>query len=341
MAKINLLTIHWGNCFGAVMQTYATCKVLKEKGHDVTVINLVPKSTLERFKKVRSYFNFDWLKDAKFLIFKHRYFPRMTSLMFSLNNSKLPEAEYSIVGSDQTWRPEITKDLWPNFFLDFADGTTRVSVSSSFGVEHFVGDVSKTKQFLKQFAAISVREDSGVKILSDTFGLESQQLLDPTLINQDYSELIRPRKNVPKYVYEYLLKTGHEEEQIVRKVSERLNIPIFEYDRINYKIHSGPIDRLNDIYYSSFVVVSSFHGLVFSLMFQKQFIVLCANPAAFTRLHSLLQLLHIEDRYVSSVRDLEQRYDYLLFQKIDYAAINEILSRERKVFDKFIDENIK
>lgn len=40
MAKVNLLTIHYGKCYGAVMQTYATCKMLEDAGHSVCVINL-------------------------------------------------------------------------------------------------------------------------------------------------------------------------------------------------------------------------------------------------------------------------------------------------------------
>ena len=117
MAKINLLTIHYGRCYGAVMQTYATCRLLEEAGHDVTVINIVHPRLKNHYKSFRKLSGI--ITEWQFYIFKKRYFSKMTSKTYSIDNQKLPDADYTIVGSDQVWNRDITGDFGNAFFLDF------------------------------------------------------------------------------------------------------------------------------------------------------------------------------------------------------------------------------
>ena len=85
-------------------------------------------------------------------------------------------------------------------------------------------------------------------------------------------------------------------------------------------------------YYADFVITDSFHGTVFSILFQKEFIDL--YPPLFSeRLDSLLSMFEIEDRHISDC----SRFD-ILDRRIDYRKVNEILDEKRKEALGFIDE---
>jgi exopolysaccharide biosynthesis predicted pyruvyltransferase EpsI len=100
------------------------------------------------------------------------------------------------------------------------------------------------------------------------------------------------------------------------------------------------MDWLNNIYCSEFVITDSFHGVAFCLIYKKNFVVLCANKEKFTRLESLLKKVNLQTRVIQSLEDLHQRED-ILFEKIDYTKVDEILNQERKIYKEFLLKVIK
>ena len=103
MAKINLLTIHYGRCYGAVMQTYATCRLLEEAGHDVTVINIVHPRLKNHYKSFRKLSGI--ITEWQFYIFKKRYFSKMTSKTYSIVGV-VPSSKSQRERSN-TWLPSL------------------------------------------------------------------------------------------------------------------------------------------------------------------------------------------------------------------------------------------
>jgi hypothetical protein len=193
MARINLLTIQWGESYGAILQTYATCKILEEQGHEVTIVNLLDSAYVSRFKRIRTYLSFNIIKIIRFELFKRKYFPLRTKSMIVIDPKLIPKADYVVVGSDQVWNREITKTSALSFFLDFVPSSVkRVSLSSSFGKASWADSAQFTLQVkneIQKFHAISVREDSGVKICRDVFEVNATQLVDPTIALKDFSSL--------------------------------------------------------------------------------------------------------------------------------------------------------
>ena len=106
MAKINLLTIHYGKCYGAVMQTFATCKMLENEGHSVCVINLINPAQKGNWKTFQ--FWKDSVREFQFWLFKKKYFSKLTNKAYSIQDISLPNADVTIVGSDQVWNRDIT-----------------------------------------------------------------------------------------------------------------------------------------------------------------------------------------------------------------------------------------
>ena len=339
MARINLLTIHYGKCYGAVMQTLATCKMLENAGHSVCVINLINPAQ----KGIWETFQFwkDGIREFQFWLFKKKNFSKLTSKGYSIQDIVLPPADVTVVGSDQVWNRDITGCFGATFYLDFSKETKKVALSSSFGKGRW--DESKEyteeiKDLLLQFSAISVREETGVEILNNVFSLKATHLLDPTLGYGQFDHLVLNNKHIHQ-VYPFLLLDDTGAKEKANHIANTLHLPLFKHTTISCRFKNGPRHWLTRIKNSDYIITDSFHGLAFSLIFNKQFFVFCASKQKFTRLRSLLKLLSLEDRYIESIEDFENRKDILL-KPINYSHVNAVLKSEQEKYRMFIHDSI-
>jgi len=336
MARINLLTIHYGKCYGAVMQTYATCRLLEEAGHEVTVINLVHPKLEKTYLNWRKFP--DLIREFQFFLFKRNYFSPMTRKTYSMDKITLPDADVTLVGSDQVWNRDITAGFGTAVYLDFVpENQKRVAFCSSFGKSEWNEDAEYTetlRNLFSKFNAISIREKSGVEIMKDTFGLSSINLQDPTIGYGNFEGLIYNKK--PKaQIFTFLLNTSKEAQAKAKHIANEIGVPLYKKNKINRYLFSGPRHWLTNIHNSEYVITDSFHGLALSIIFHKQFFVFCADPKKFTRLKSLLDLLGLSNRYIDSIEDFNTRKAELL-APIDYTAVDSILTSERDKFKEFI-----
>lgn len=341
MARINLLTIHWGMCYGAVMQTYGTCRLLEEAGHEVRVINLISPKIKYKYLHLKSWKYI--VREFLFWRFKKKYFSPMTSKVYSIGERPLPEADYTIVGSDQVWNRSITGVFDETYYLGFVpDSQKRIALSSSFGVFEWNESIDYTdrmKTLLHKFDAVSVRESSGVKILKNTFGLKSTHLLDPTLAWGHFDEMV-PSDEHKEQIYAFLLNNSDDARKRLTKVAQSIGIKLHKPSIFEVMVKSGPKHWLSNIKNSKYVITDSFHGTALSIVFHKNFFVFCADQKKFARIHSLLNLIGLSDRYIQSYEDFEQRKEHLM-QPINYTSVDSMLENERKKYYNFIKEYIK
>lgn len=340
MAKINLLTIHWGCSYGGTMQTYATIKILRQLGHEVVLINLIHPKSNNLFRNIRSISLF--IRIVQFSLFRYFYFGKTTNKMFSIEEKYLPKADYTIVGSDQVWNSDITTSLKASYFLDFVNEGQKISYASSFGKSDWTEDENYTnyiKKQLDEFKAVSVREESGLQICKNVFGIHAIQVIDPTLMHSNYDELIKSNKPIHE-IFPFLLAKTNNSKNICELVSNKLGIPLFSRNRIHNYFGRSPKEWLRRMKNSSYIITDSFHGLAFSIIFHKQFLVVCADVRKFTRLQSLLSLLHLEERFIKSPEDLANRID-IIQKVVDYNIIDSILDSERKKSLSFLKNNLK
>ena len=339
MARINLLTIHYGQCYGAVMQTYATCRLLEQNGHTVRVINLINPNQQGQWKRLSFWKN--CIREFQFWLFKKRYFSKLTNKAYSIDHIDLPDSDVTIVGSDQVWNRDITGVFGKTFFLDFVEGQNKIALSSSFGKSIWKeqeGYNREVKELLSAFSVISVRESSGVKILNDVFNITAFNLLDPTLGYGKFEDLVLNNK-IYHQIYPFLFLNDATTKERINLISKELSLPIYKGNFISSRFNNGPRAWLTRIKNSDFIVTDSFHGLALSLIFNKQFIVFCASDEKFTRLSSLLKLLSLEGRYVSSVEDFLMRTDEIL-APIDYNYVNSVLQQNQGLYHEFIKKYI-
>lgn len=337
---VALLTIWHVQNFGAEIQTYATIKVLQKLGLDVKVIDYRLSDEAECSNPIKK-----GIKDIlqvftpnfwNFYLFWRKNIPK-TKRYRSLKQLKNdpPKADIYLIGSDQVWNPDIVGEALPAYFLNFGnDQTIRISYASSFGVTEWkypkvIND--SISQFLSTFNAISCREKTGVNILNNIFDISASNVLDPTLLLDDYSQIAKCEIAEPFVAY-YPLSPNEEISATAGLIAKKLDCKLIN---INKKLafRSLTIKRtsleewIGAIAKASFVITSSFHGLTMCLVHRRQFAIVFSDETIRKRSSRVLDLLDsigLNDRYFESCEDLVNSniWEY----PIDYNSIEQELN---------------
>lgn len=262
-----------------------------------------------------------------------------------------------IVGSDQIWRPLYNK--YPTqYFLDFLEGAKkcRVAYAASFGTDDWEYDSkleSRCRKLVQCFDAVSVREDSGVMLCKKYFGINAEQLLDPTMLlpKERYLELARGdgfsegKRQLMAYVLDPTEDSKRSIEKIARKYDLLPNmvLPSADFKTAGKKGLSDcvfpPVAQwLRGFIDSKFVMTDSFHGVVFSIIFNKPFIAISNTSRGKARFDSLLRMFRLEKRLISSCDELT---DHRLDASIDWQEVNAILRDWKEKSINFLECNLK
>jgi polysaccharide pyruvyl transferase WcaK-like protein len=273
-----------------------------------------------------------------------------------LNQKMLSDYAFEayIVGSDQVWRPRYSPQL-PSFFLDFlADnaGVRKIAYAASFGVSDWEFSEAQTSAFgrlLRLFDAVSVREDSGVALCRQYFGLEATRLPDPSLLltAEDYSALAAgaERQTSPGELYTYILDRTDDKDRVIGYLAKKHHWQPFTVmpdknatpagRRIQAYVFPPVEEWLRAFAAARFVVTDSFHGTVFSILFNKPFITLANQGRGLSRFSSLLKLFQLEDRLVQAAD--ESALDKLdKLNDIDWPKTRRLLQGEREKALRFL-----
>jgi len=354
--KISLITIHVGNNFGSVLQTIASAEFLSSFGYNVTVIDYWPdRVTYERYWK-------DALKSPIKLLWRLIYFPialknKHIYMSYLKKYCKLsnritskqdfvkvcPETDVYVTGSDQVWNSIHNEGFDGHYyFAGFPDDVEKIAFSSSIGRNDLdESEKDKVKELLGNYKAISVREDSAVKIL-ETLGIKSIQLLDPTFMLDrfQWESYMNKRLIKDSYILIYTPYNTVDKEVIYRSarvLSQKygLKIVTFSWNTKAEKLadmtikFANPGDFLSLMYHADYVITNSFHGTAFSINLNKQFWAL--QPSAFsTRIESVLRKVNLTDRMLLSELKVSD------IKPIDYTEVNKVLDAERERAEEFL-----
>ena len=348
--RIGLLTYHHSANIGAMMQTYATCRALKELGHDVVIVDIRQQEKEHSgLKKIVSSILFG--KHQRDLArFETEFYPPLTRRYYSFNDlcSNPPEVDCLVVGSDQTWNPYISKDIALAYFLDFGDDKIkRFSYASSFGTNlwDWPGDITQAvDKALHKFKCISVREQSGVTICHDTFGLDAQLVVDPTLLYKGYPEITGEIKERNELLC-YKLKRNEDFygnistfKQLVGLPARLLNNPT-PVKGLRYTYFPSVQQWLKYIGGARFVLTDSFHGVAFSLNYHRQFVVIRNHTVRDARFEDLLKEVGLENRIYDSVEELCKTDRWK--SQIDYSDVNTKLDILRESSWKYMKKALE
>lgn len=363
MKKIGLLTMPLNTNYGGIIQLVALQDFLKSKGYETILINRrhqqsFLKRTLTTFVEKYSPLDVKNLKFRKNMAkdvhaFTKRYVQPISEELFSDDELKKTikenQLDVVIVGSDQVWRIDYMRDLYQNAFLNFVPSSIKkISYAASFGKREweFNGKTGEIKNYLNEFKAISVREDSAVDLLKEQFGITTSSLVvDPTLLmSSDYYQkyLDNDVRKGGKGIFTYVLDKTAFRNEVLNRVSSELNMPIHsiaiskdfhEMKQISdYKLPKLE-DWLRGFYEADFIVTDSFHGTIFSIIFNKPFLSIANRKRGVTRFTSILKQLEIENRLIFD----DAHFDYALAKKtIDYNAVNQKLNVWREKSKTFL-----
>lgn len=335
MKNISLVTYHCSPNVGAVMQTYALCRFLKEHGYQVEIVDI---RNFEPNLKTISEGSPLPIRLVKSVIYPMRinnifkkFYPALTKHYTSMDDLRQnpPQSDVYIVGSDQVWNHVIARDKALAYFLDFGpDGVRRFSYASSFGLSQWeagpYAPTEKVKECLDRFYSLSVRELEGQKILNETFKKDATIVLDPTFLNDSYPEISGVVKQRSEIVC-YKLEKTPDFWQYMPKVAEKIGLPVLllnhNYPKKGYKYHFNPTvsQWVRRIAGSSFMVTDSFHGVAFSIIYKKQFCAILNHNGRDSRIISLLKLLKLENRIFNNVEEMTNTDSWL--QPIDYEGV--------------------
>lgn len=379
--KVGILTQPLHNNYGGLLQNYALQVVLNEMGHNVFTINIVKNNNklhrkilslgkriiLNLVGKKMAYRIYPTKKESKIISRHTKAFVKdniKTTNEFTRkitpNLIKKYAFEAYIVGSDQVWRPRYSPQM-PTYFLDFVANDSsikKVAYAASFGVSNLEFSLEKTREFaklLKVFDAVSVREDSAIKLCKEYFDIDAIQLIDPTMmLNKSFYSSIAYKRNLRKSagnLFTYILDKSGEKSKIINTIAAMHNLTPFTV--MPKKIFSDPGKKniqncifppveqwIKGFIDAEFVITDSFHGTVFSILFNKPFIAIANASRGITRFESLLKLFELEEKLITNFSEIDLN-KLATKDAFDWDKVNNVLEKEQKKAKQFLEKNLK
>lgn len=329
--------------YGANITYYALYSVLHDQlGKDVLMIER-PKNSV-------------WIPKSPPTLFMELPYPSYAiepyahdrSDMYTLNN----RCETFVLGSDQIWNNTLY-----HLFGEFADlhwvnnDRKKIAYATSFGIDYVYGSDADRYQmayWLQQFDAISVREETGVHLLREQYGVEGTWVLDPVFLcdKNKYIELSlrggareRQREN---YTFSYMLDIDKEKVDFLKCVAEQEGTSLTtvtdaakdetgEQTKWDVSVITGVSEEEWLAYFinAKYVVTDSFHGMCFAILFHKPFIAIVNSNRGATRFYCLLELLGLMDHLAKDAVAAQEKINVLV-KDIDWASVDKILAREKE-----------
>lgn len=361
--EVGVITYHRSINYGAQLQAFALIKVLQNLGHQAEIIDCnsigVGKIFHWNLKSLRGFLGAlrnnalsiltEFKRRKLFDNFVENYIPKSEPCTTQESLKKIVKKyDYVITGSDQVWHPQICEGK-KFFFLDIPiPSTKKIAYAPSFGVDNYSQqEASVYMPLINKIEHLSVRETTGNEVIERYLGKKVKEVVDPTILldKEEWEKLTSAPKYSDYILYFTILDEPSGMDTLVRKIADKKKLKIVRIGSvrdilksgfINGRI-SGPLDFLSLVKNADVVVTSSFHGLVFSILFHKDFIGVLNNNERNSRLKDLAQKLGLSDRLISNFID----FDLTNIKPINWKKIDNIISELRKDSLIFLDNAIK
>ena len=361
--RVGILTLHLHNNYGAIIQAAALYRFLEDHGFEPVLLRKEPENRSKIGRIIRNFLrhvpfqNFGQVRArekerARHYPFIRRFIPNITRPCHNSRELKAVSDQYRIkavvVGSDQVWRPEYHfDDNSVAYFLDFvAKPTLKLSYAASFGYTDWEHPDLKHKvsDLLADFDAVSVRENSGIEICRNEFGrLQCELVLDPTLLVDPrlYAEAAAPPQHrLEPSLVEYILDRSYNSEIACQSVKDAL-AGKYETTTISVEGEGKKVDIehwLRAFMDADFVITDSYHGMLFAIIFDKQFIAFGNRKRGLDRFTTILDNIGIRDRLILDYD--RTKIQELIAWPIEYDELKPRLSKFRELSEDFLLRNL-
>ena len=357
--KVSVLTLHAVCNYGTQLQAYATQEKLKEFFDEVEFINYKRNDTYGK-GLINSFAKGNLLKAVAIFptIMRWKY----VFDNFQKNNLNLSKKTYLnsedfsdficdsdayISGSDQVWNSGWNNGIIDEMYLSFIPkNKLKFSFSSSFGKSKLEeNEIDKTRRFIEQYNMISVREESGLKILKEQYKYHNAiRIVDPTLALdiqfwRNFGKKSK-KKIKEKYILVYNLNRSKDFDEYAKNISKITGLKIYRfctrYDQIFRNGKSLIIPQIEDfvnlVDNAEYVLTDSFHAVAFSINLNTM--PICVYPQKYSsRISDFLKLIDSEQVHVKDYSDFD-----VVNRKVDFKKVNVILKKEREKLNNFLLE---
>lgn len=355
--KIDLITLHAVKNYGSVLQTFATKKLFESYGHEVHIINYIKEEskednlmkfwagnnclkkivmlpTIKRWKKIFGKFCVEELKISDPILTTNEDFKKYHS-----------DADIYCTGSDQVWNSKWNNGILSMLYLDFVPANKyKFAFAASFGQDRLsIEEINKTKDYIKQYRRISVREDSAKKIIEEQYGYTGcVHIIDPTLCmdGKFWRKYEKPYKMKEDYILIYNLNRSREFDIYARKLAKKTGLKLkrlcTRYDQI-LRCGKGIVipdifEFINLIDNAKYVLTDSFHATAFSMNMNTT--PICVYPDEFGgRIESFLKMTNSIQCHIRDYDDFT-----ILDNPVDFDMVNVVLEAEREKAKEFLEE---
>lgn len=367
--KVGILTFHNAHNYGAVLQAYALKTCIEKMGHETHIVNyhnrkiknqypkcLIPRLTCKdlhprRWKQYiydtlrgiygQKVWSKQWISFEQFI---SKYLLDGNHEVITSENISKYGYDVLVFGSDQIWSSVLTGGLDTTYFGKFRTSEKTVSYAASLANASIEED-EKTEfvKLLEYIDVISVREEKLAELLKQLSGREIETTVDPTLLldETDYESLLETEREVPNepYVFAYYVVENKELQECAQKLAREANMPLIELHYYhmpecsdkNQFADFGPSEFLKYIKNADYVITNSFHGTVFSILYQRTFYSVYKKNG---RVDNLLTFLNIKERHIEAPEEVD------ISQEIDYVSVHHKLKEYREHSIEFLLKNI-
>lgn len=367
--KIGILTfIGVENC-GALLQAYALSNKLTELGNEAEIINLISNNEYNRkkFSAIKNkaflarrlyyllYLKSIKIRKEKFNDFRNSYLsivPKEKKIYENELERNCKKYDCLVCGSDQIWSqdPKLY-DRSDAYFINFPYKGKKISYAASFGdnLEYVEKNKKHIIPYLKEFNNISVREKEA-KIFLEKNKIKCEITVDPTILisKKEWEKIAIVPKEKENYILYFSVNSRKYSINIAKKLSKQTGLKVIELNPhpkswnsgFKKKYGTGPREFLGYILNAKYIVTNSFHGTVFSILFNKPFI------AAFdekdgkiikeNRKYTLLDELGLQDCIIT-----ESKKEYLQkINNINWGKVNKDLEKLKNDSINYLKKNI-
>lgn len=219
-----------------------------------------------------------------------------------------------------------------------------ISYAASFGDSHFDENSYKVlNERLQNFKALGIREQWMVPYLKEHTNVEVKKVLDPTLLleQKDYDKITYPeRLEKEKYVLLYARRRNDKMTAYADKIAKEngwkvidISLQATNADRHRMFYEAGVEEFLALVRDAEFVVTNSFHGMIFSVQFRKDFVIFSREQCNI-KIAELMELFNLSDRILVNG-------DESFREKIDYKDVFARIQPEKEKSIKYLKENLE
>lgn len=333
--KIGIVTVYSSLNYGAYMQAYALQSILKEKNHDVYFLNNGARNTNKLFVKriIKKLLNVH-LHGYGFQLQMKKKLDIARWEFKECSFEEMRQMDCSIFGSDEIWNAK-RKSIYrfPSFFgvgveckkkIAYAPSVNQAKESDFLAHQELI-------QGMKEFSGIALRDGYSVQLIQAVLGREGiVQVVDPTLLQSVdfYHEIaVEPTEREPYILlYSYGKFLTKEMRQQIVAFSKEMNLKLVSvlehFPWCDENPALSPFEVLGYFKNAAYVITDTFHGSIFSMIYNKQFVVMSRNS---NKIADLLESFGVSDRIMQASETIANQ----MKEAIDYQSVNDLIDEKR------------